>query len=71
MAWHHVDLVAPYFHKKSLGLFAFVDVVGFCSFLALLIANGIIMEHIMKDTWRAHNRVILMTYTSVPWISCW
>ncbi|MCJ1464887.1 hypothetical protein MMC07_003502 [Pseudocyphellaria aurata] len=70
MIWHHVDLVAPYFYKRSLGAYAFVDVLGFCSFLALLIANGIITAHMYNWRVNTNGRVILMTYTSVPWISC-
>lgn len=54
LIWHKVDLFFPRFHKQGLpvGLLAFVDALGFCSFLALLIANGIIAQ---KLSWRRPN----------------
>lgn len=74
MAWDLVDLVSLHLHHQRLpvGLLAFVDGLGFCSFLALLIVNGIIAEHLGVHSWdRVNKWVILMTYTSVPWMSCW
>lgn len=72
MIWHHVDLVSSHFHKRRVhvGLLAFVDALGFCSFLALLIVNGIIAGE-GYGYWNDNGRVILMTYTSVPWMICW
>lgn len=69
MIWHHVDLVSPRISKQKLpvGLLAFIDGFGFLGFLALIIANGIIMGRM----WRESQRVVLMTYTSVPWMVCW
>ena len=42
-----------------------IDCLGFLSYLALLIANGIIVN----DLW--DGPVILYTYNSVPWMVCW
>lgn len=74
MAWDLFDLVSLHFHHQRLpvGWLAFVDGLAFCSFLALLIPNGIIAEHLGARSWETRsNWVILMTYTSVPWMSCW
>ena len=71
--WHHLDLVSTRFFKKvlSVGALAFVESLGFLAFLALLIANGIIV-HDMDDMWRyTTGDAMLMTYTSVPWMVCW
>lgn len=70
MIWHIIDLVLRPLHKPRFPqLIAFVDALGFCSFLALIIVNGVVAAN--RRWWRANGAVILMTYTSVPWMICW
>lgn len=47
-------------------LIAWLDLLGFVAFLVFLIVNGITAA-------REHRRsvIILLAYTSVPWMFCW
>lgn len=49
----------------SLNALVLVDTVGFLSYLALLIANGIIVDHLYNGPQQ------LYVYNSVPWMVCW
>lgn len=70
MVWNHVDLASKRLFTKYLPAWSLlvVDALGFLSFLALLIANGIIAS---KVRWWGASNAVLLTYTSVPWIFCW
>ncbi len=48
----------------SLNAMLFMDTLGFLSYLALLIANGIIID----DLWEGP--LVLYAYNSVPWMVC-
>jgi hypothetical protein len=71
MVWSHLDLVSKRLFKKDLpvGLVVGVDALGFLSFLALLVANGIIASNM--GSWQTAGDSILLTYTSVPWMFGW
>jgi len=61
----HSDQIFKSKHVLSLNTLVFFDMLGFLSYLALIIANGIIIG----DLW--HGPTVLYTYNSVPWITCW
>ena len=61
----HANRVLKQKFPISVGLLVFVDTLGFLGFLALLIANGIIVDHMYRGP------KILMIYNSVPWMFCW
>lgn len=46
-----------------------VDALGFLSFLALLITNGIVASNL--GYWRPNGHAVLLAYASVPWMFCW
>ena len=77
MVWNHVDLAANRLSRKNLPTITVlvVDALAFLSFLALLIANGIVASNLMY--WgsyrysRSLKHAILLTYASVPWMFCW
>lgn len=73
MFWNHVDLVSIRLFKKFLpvGSLVFVESLGFLAFLALLIANGIIVNNLHYMWGSPSGNAMLMTYTSVPWMVCW
>lgn len=62
------DLVASRLHQRGvpLKLLAWVDLLGFVSFLVFLILNGILCSA------HEHNEGVAMlrAYTSVPWMFC-
>lgn len=68
LVWHLFDLVSSrvYKHGMPIRLLAWVDLLGFVSFLVFLIVNGIVATNEYRT-----NIAILMTYTSVPWMACW
>lgn len=54
------------------GLLFIFDTLGFLSFLALLIANGIVATHLdMRHANKSAGGTFLLAYASVPWIFCW
>lgn len=61
----HSDHIFKTKHVLSLNTLVFFDTLGFLSYLALLIANGIIIS----DLW--NGPLMLYTYNSVPWMVCW
>ena len=50
------------------GFYLLVDGMGFLSFLALLVTNGIILGDL--NTFVHNSRMILLTYNTLPWIVC-
>lgn len=60
----HSDRIFKQKHLICINTLVFVDALGFLSFLALLIANGIIVD----DMYRGPT--FLMIYNSVPWMFC-
>lgn len=70
MVWNHIDLASNRLFKKDLPIVSLVtvDALGFLSFLALLITNGIVASEL--GYWRTGD-AILLAYTSVPWMFCW
>lgn len=70
MVYNLVDLFLRSLSEKDLsqGWIVFVDTLGFLSFLALLIANGIVASH----GPRYHEgHTFLLAYSSVPWLISW
>lgn len=49
--------------------YVLVDGIGFLSFFALLVTNGIILGD-LNNFRRRNSRVILLTYNTLPWIVC-
>ena len=50
------------------GFYVLVDGIGFLSFLALLVTNGIILGDL--NTYVHNSRMILLTYNTLPWVVC-
>lgn len=50
-----------------------VDALGFLNFLALLIANGVVVQNYEGNHWDdlPSATATAMTYNSMPWIMCW
>ena len=71
MVWHHLDLTSIRLFKRELpiAILIMVDALGFLSFLALLITNGIVASHL--GYWRPTGHAVLLAYASVPWMFCW
>lgn len=68
MLWSLFDLVSNrvFQHGMPLRLIAWIDLLGFISFLIFLIVNGII------GSQEYDNGIsMLLAYTSVPWMFCW
>ena len=61
----HSDRIFKQKHLVSVNFLVFMDGLGFLSFLALLIANGIVVNDMRRGPR------ILMVYNSVPWMVCW
>lgn len=70
MAWNHLDLASNRLFKRELPItiLIIVDTLGFLSFLALLIANGIVASEL---GYRRTGDAMLLAYASVPWMICW
>ncbi|KAL8674659.1 MAG: hypothetical protein Q9168_000967 [Polycauliona sp. 1 TL-2023] len=68
LIWNVFDLVANrlYQHGIPLQLLAWVDLLGFVSFLVFLIVSGVLCGENEHDTSVA----MLRAYTSVPWMFC-
>ena len=71
MVWNHLDLASIRLFKRELpiAVLIIVDALGFLSFLALLIANGIVISDF--GWWRSIGHAVLLAYASVPWMFCW
>lgn len=71
MVWHHLDLASIRLFKRELpiAILILVDALGFLSFLALLITNGIVASDF--GYWRPTSHAVLLAYASVPWMFCW
>ena len=61
----HSDRIFKQKYLVSVNVLVCVDALGFLGFLALLIANGIVVN----DMHRGPR--ILLVYNSVPWMLCW
>lgn len=70
MVWNHLDLASNRLFKREMpvAILIVVDALGFLSFLALLIANGIIASEL--GYWRTGD-AILLAYASMPWMFSW
>ncbi|KAL8755353.1 MAG: hypothetical protein Q9199_003703 [Rusavskia elegans] len=68
LIWNIYDLVASrlYQHGIPLKLLAWVDLLGFVSFLVFLIVNGVLC-YAHEDN---SSVAMLRAYTSVPWMFC-
>lgn len=71
MVWNHLDLASNRLFKREVptAIVMIVDALGFLSFLALLIANGIVASNL--GWWRTTGDAVLLAYASVPWMFCW
>ena len=71
MVWSHLDLASIRLFKRELpiAILIIVDALGFLSFLALLIANGIVASRFRW--WRSAGYAVLLAYASVPWMFSW
>ena len=68
--WSIADIYSNRLWKGQIHSFFYllVDGIGFLSFLALLVTNGIVLSDLNSYV---HNRsMILLTYNTLPWIVC-
>ena len=61
----HSDRIFRRKHRISATFLVLLDGLGFFSFLTLLVANGVVVDHMRRGPR------ILMVYNSVRWMGCW
>lgn len=51
-------------------LLVVADIALFLGFLAIAIANGVVIDNIQSNYDISANNTMLYTYNSVPWLVC-
>lgn len=72
--WAFADIYSDRLWKGRINpmFYVLVDGIGFLSFLALLITNGIVLGDLNTRIYngRHNGRIILLAYNTLPWIVC-
>lgn len=69
LIWDFFHLLADKITTVHPSLQGCGDALAFLGFLAILIANGVVANH-MGRYWTSVDKIMLLAYNSFPWVIC-